>query len=245
MSLNERHNHILSYLREKKSASVGELASKLFVSEATVRRDLTEMQKLGLIERSHGGAVLSDNAEEVSIFVRMNKNSKEKEQTAANALSHLPEFRSVFIDSSSTALALAVRMDLSYKTVVTNNLQTAIMLSGKKDINLIILGGCVQYNTVSSTGSFTSRQIEEFSFDLMISSCAAVQGAEVYESSLEQKEIKTAAMKRSRYKILLFDSTKSTSYGAYKIADLKDYDVVVTNTPPCEKIMESGVKIIY
>ncbi|MBE6645583.1 MAG: DeoR/GlpR transcriptional regulator [Ruminococcaceae bacterium] len=245
MAINERHDAIMTILKEKRRANVAELASTLFVSEATVRRDLSEMQKLGLIERSHGGAVLSENAEEVSIFVRMNKNSKQKEQTASNALPHIPQFHSIFVDSSSTALALAERMDLAFKTVVTNNLQTAIILSGKKDINLIILGGSVQYNTVSSTGSFTARQIEEFSFDLMISSCTAVSGNEVYESSLEQKEIKLAAMKRSKYKILLFDSEKYGAYGAYKIAALSDFDLAVTNNaPPDEKIREN-VRIIY
>ena len=93
MSINERHNAILTILKEKKSAKVGELASVLFVSEATVRRDLAEMQKLGLIERSHGGAFLSDNADEVSIFVRMNKNAKEKERAASNALPYIPDLR--------------------------------------------------------------------------------------------------------------------------------------------------------
>ena len=229
MIINNRHNKIMDVLKEKKSVNVRELALSLFVSEATVRRDLTEMQKLGLIERSHGGAILLDNADEISIFVRMNKNAKEKERAATNALPYIPEFRSVFIDSSSTALALALRMELSYKTVVTNSLQTAIMLSKKKDINLIILGGSVQYNTVSSTGSFTVRQIEDFSFDLMISSCASVQGKEVLERSLEQKEIKTAAMKRSKHCILVFDSSKYDEYGAYKLAELSDFDLVATD----------------
>lgn len=245
MSINERHNVILSILKDKRSVSVSELARALFVSEATVRRDLTEMQKLGLVERSHGGAVLSDNAEEVSIFVRMNKNAKEKERAASNALPYIPDFRSVFIDSSSTALALAERMDLSYKTVVTNNLQTAIRLSAKRDINLIILGGSVQYNTVSSTGSFTARQLEEFSFDLMIVSCSAVSGEEVYESSIEQKEIKLAAMRRSKHRILIFDGEKYGSYGAYKMANLGDFNAVVSNLGHPDEKIEKKVKIIY
>jgi DeoR/GlpR family transcriptional regulator of sugar metabolism len=91
MAINERHNAIMTLLKKKKRADVKELAKLLFVSEATVRRDLSEMQKLGLVERSHGGAVLSEKAEEVSIFVRMNKNSKEKERAATNALLKIPE----------------------------------------------------------------------------------------------------------------------------------------------------------
>ncbi len=229
MNINERHNQILNLLKENKSAEVKSLAGKLFVSEATVRRDLTEMQKLGLIERSHGGAFLPDNAEEISIFVRMSKNAKEKERVATNALPLIPEFRSVFVDSSSTALALAERMELGYKTVVTNNLQTAILLSKKPNINLILLGGSVQYNTVSATGAFTARQLEEFSFDLMIASCAAVSDGVALERSIEQKEIKLAAYKRSKKRMLIFDSTKYSEYGAYALGKLDDFDIVVTD----------------
>lgn len=244
MAINERHNNILSILKQSHTANVKELASKLFVSEATVRRDLAEMKRLGLVERSHGGALLPDNAQEISIFVRMSENSREKEIAATNALAHIPEFRTVFIDSSSTALALAERMELSFKTVVTNNLQTAIQLSKKRDVNLIILGGSVQYNTVSATGSFTARQIEEFSFDLMISSCAAVKGGEVYERSLEQREIKNAARKRSKYCMLLFDSTKYDGYGAYKAGNLSDFDVVVSDAAPRDASGFDGCEII-
>ena len=244
MAINERHNNILSILKQNRTANVKALAQKLFVSEATVRRDLAEMKRLGLVERSHGGAVLPDNAQEISIFVRMSENAREKEIAATNALAHIPEFRTVFIDSSSTALALAERMELSFKTVVTNNLQTAILLSKKRDVNLIILGGSVQYNTVSATGSFTARQIEDFSFDLMISSCAAVTGGEVFERSLEQREIKNAARKRSKYCILLFDSTKYGGYGAYKSANLSDFDIAVSDAPPRDACELDGCKII-
>jgi DeoR/GlpR family transcriptional regulator of sugar metabolism len=229
MTLNERHNAILEILKQNRTANVKKLAERLFVSDATIRRDLKEMQALGLIERSHGGAILPDNAEEVSIFVRMNKNAKAKEQVATNALPLLPEFHSVFIDSSSTALALAGRMDLSFKTVVTNNLQTALQLSKNANVNLILLGGNVQFSSVSSTGSWTARQIEEFSFDLMLTSCAAIQNGEALDRSLEQKEIKLAAFKRSKKRILLADRSKFTTDGNYKIAALEDFDLVITD----------------
>ena len=84
------------------------------------------MNAMGLVERSHGGAILPENSEEISIFFRMEKNANEKEKVATKALPHIPPFKSVFIDSSSTTLALAERMDFNFKTVVTNNLQTAI-----------------------------------------------------------------------------------------------------------------------
>lgn len=229
MLVNERQDSIMEILKEKTRVNVKFLAKALFVSEATIRRDLTEMKNLGLIERSHGGASLPDNAEEVSIFVRMNENAKEKEIIASKALTQLPAFHSVFIDSSSTAMALAERMDLSFKTVVTNNLQTAIQLSKKPNINLILLGGNVYYNTNSSTGSFTTKQLEEFSFDLAILSCFSISNDEIYERSLEQKELKLTAIKRSKYKILLADHTKVSNNGIYLLGKMNDFNLFVTD----------------
>jgi len=245
MSLTERQNEILKRLKENKTAGVNELAKDLYVSEATIRRDLAEMKSMGLVERSHGGALLPENAEEISIFFRMEKNANEKERAATKALPHIPPFKSVFIDSSSTALALAERLDLAYKTVVTNNLQTAIQLSKKPNLNLILLGGNVHFNTNSATGSWTARQLEDFAFDLMISSCAAVIGSEVFERSLDQKEIKRAAFKRCKQKILLIDHTKFSAHGTYRLAALSDYDLVATDAPPPAGTDFGGVKILY
>ena len=245
MALTERQNEILNRLKESKSVGVNELAKELFVSEATIRRDLAEMKSMGLVERSHGGALLPENAEEISIFFRMEKNANEKERAATKALPHIPSFKSLFIDSSSTALALAERLDLNFKTVVTNNLQTAIQLSKKPNLNLILLGGNVHFNTNSATGSWTARQLEDFAFDLMISSCAAVIGDETFERSLDQKEIKRAAFIRCKQKVLLVDHTKFNAHGTYRLASLSDYDLVVTDAPPPADAEASNVKWIY
>lgn len=245
MSLSERQNEILKYLKEHKSAAVAALSKGLFVSEATIRRDLAEMQSMGLIERSHGGAMLPENADEISIFFRMEKNASEKERAATKALPHIPAFRSAFIDSSSTALALAERIDLNYKTVVTNNLQTAIQLSKKPNVNLILLGGSVHFNTISATGSWTARQLADFSFDIMISSCAAVIGSEVFEHSLEQKEIKRVAMDRCRKKVLLVDHTKFQGHGTYRLSALKDYDLIATDREPETELDVGNAKFLF
>ncbi len=245
MALTERQNEILRRLKENKSAVVTELAKELYVSEATIRRDLAEMKSMGLIERSHGGALLPENAEEISIFFRMEKNASEKERAATKALPHIPPFKSVFIDSSSTALALAERIDLSFKTVVTNNLQTAIQLSKKPNINLILLGGSVHFNTISATGSWTARQLADFSFDLMISSCAAIIGNGVFERSLEQKEIKRVAFEHCKRRILLIDHTKFEAQGTYRLAELSEYDLVVINTAPPMHLEVGDAKLVY
>ena len=219
---------IIEILKKDHLANVKYLAKKLYVSEATIRRDLRELHSLGIIERNHGGAILPNNSNEVSLFIRMVKNAKAKQKIATNALKILPKFNSVFIDSSSTALALAERMDLSFKTVVTNNLQTALQLTKKENVHLFFIGGNIGYSSISTTGSWTVRQINEFSFDLMLLSCTAIIDEEVYERSLEQREIKLAAFQRSKKRILLVDSSKFTAKATHKLANLEDFDFVIT-----------------
>ena len=143
------------------------------------------MQKLGMLERSHGGALSTENANEVSIFIRLEKNAKEKKHTASIALGNIPDFQTLFIDNSSTCLALAERMNLAYKTIVTNGLQIATKLSQKKNVTLIMPGGEVQFNTNTVSGSVTCTMLKKFKFDLMLSSCAAISGGAPYVQTLD------------------------------------------------------------
>jgi len=92
MFTSERFKLISDYLKEHGRATVDELAKILYVSPATVRRDLSEMQKLGMIQRTHGGAVFVDEVDEVNIFVRIEKNASDKEKTASIALKAIPSF---------------------------------------------------------------------------------------------------------------------------------------------------------
>lgn len=228
MFSNERIDGILKYMKEKKSVRVDELAAKFFASPATIRRDLKEMHKMGLIERSYGGAVYYEGAEEVSIFVRLEKSAKEKEMTATLAINRLPDFQSVFIDNSSSCLALAQRLNLTGKTVITNGLQIASKLSCKENVNIIMPGGEVHYNTNSLTGSLTCNMLKNFCVDLMLSSCAAIVNGGTYEHSLDTMQLKRQAYAISAKRYLLIDSTKLTLTATYRTTDVKQYDAIIT-----------------
>ena len=118
-------------------------------------------------------------------------------------------------------------------------------LSKKNNVNLILLGGNVHFNTNSATGTWTARLLEDFSFDLMLCSCASVLNGATFETSLDQKEIKRVAFERCQKRILLVDHTKFGAFGSYKLAPLSAYDLVVTDVPPPEDVALNGVKIIY
>lgn len=235
MLQNERQEEILKYLKQNRSATVRALADELFVSDATVRRDLAEMQNLGLLKRSHGGAVLLESADETSIFVRMGENAREKERAASVALRYIPDdFETVFLDSSSTVLALARRMNLSDKTVVTNGIQTAAELAKVRGIRLILIGGNVSPTGTSVRGSWTNTLLSEFRFDLMLVSCASFREQSTFETSLDQREIKRTVFGHSKKRILVADHTKYARSASYALYPIEAFDHAVFDDLPAE-----------
>ncbi len=100
----ERFEKIMEYLREKKTAPVNVLAKRLFVSEATMRRDLSELERKGLVKRLHGGAILLDGAnQELPLYLRERQNTDAKRIISEKASHHIVEGQTIFLDASSTA----------------------------------------------------------------------------------------------------------------------------------------------
>lgn len=228
-----RQRQLLQLLKQERQASVPMLARALFVSEATVRRDLSLLQSQGLVRRTHGGALLEEAADEVAFSFRIEQNARQKEQIARKAVPLLGNtWSSLFVDASSTALTLARSLNLSNKTVVTNNLKSALMLSHVENIDLILLGGSVYAQGSSVKGSLTLTQLADFHFDVMISSCAALSSDGAYDRSLDQREIKRAAFARASRRILLADATKLTQSAPHLLRPLSDFDAIVMDSLP-------------
>lgn len=232
MFINERANAIIEYLRIHKKATISELAEHLYASESTVRRDLAEMQSSGLIARYHGGAILLDGSGEVSIFARAERDATAKEACALNAIEKLDgliKYNTIFIDNSSTCLALAKKLDFAKKTVITNGLHIALALAQKPHIELILLGGIVNSSTSAITGALSIRTLENLSIDLALTSCAALNLHGSYELSLETAQLKQVALSNSKHKVLIAADNKLDTDAMYRVALITDYDFVITN----------------
>lgn len=229
MYTKERFDRISAYLKEKKKATVGELAALLCVSSATIRRDLSEMQALGIVARTHGGVLYIEDSEETSIYVRLDKNAQEKEGTALIAAHNLGEFQTAFVDNSSTCFALANRLDLKRKTIITNGLQLALTLSQRENVDIIMPGGEVKFNTAAVLGSLACNTLSHFRTDIILCSCAALDEFGVYEHSLDSCELKKVALERGKRKILLADRTKFGRTAAYRTCSLAQFDEIYTN----------------
>ena len=99
----ERQRQIIRWLEDKKRCTVKELATALYTSEATVRRDLSELARQGKLQKVFGGAVLCEQyAEEVPFAVRRDDRIEVKRAICGKAAALLGEGMTVFIDASTT-----------------------------------------------------------------------------------------------------------------------------------------------
>lgn len=248
----ERQNEILEILNKNKSATVEELAAELFVSGATIRRDLAAMEKQGLLKRSHGGAIIfKSSAEESALAIREQTNTAAKRTMASLAFTLLKNGDSVFMDSSSTVgFIIPLLNNLKYLSVTTIGLKNALLLSGtNSDIKIYIAGGQIHNHSNSITGTDTMDYISRIHADITMISCSGADiKAGFTDADIEQSKLKRQMRANSDKVAMLCDSTKFGKTFMCKDFDFGEIDYLITDKmPPKEyvkKIAETKCKLL-
>jgi DeoR family transcriptional regulator, fructose operon transcriptional repressor len=156
----QRRERIHEYLLRHKIATNSSLSALLDVSEATIRRDLEQLEEEGFLERTHGGAVLSLNTPvEPEYLLRAQRFTEEKQQIGVTAAAMIEDGDIIFINSGTTTTQIIrhIRRDADIM-VITNNLSAALE-AGMVDYQLVLLGGNFQNKSNSVAGRFTSDNI--------------------------------------------------------------------------------------
>ena len=215
MSTNLRHKEILNRLKENGSVSIRELTQVLYVSEATVRRDLSELEKLGALKRTFGGAKpILDTNKQVPLFIRESMDSKAKDEICRAAAELVRDGYTIFIDGSSTAQYLVKYIaHLKDIVVVTYSIKTAELMC-KNHIKTYCAGGLLLENSLVCTGHKTIEFAQSINTDLCFLSCKGVTPDGTFtDTSEEETAIRRAFMNRSRTRVLLMTGNKiGTSY---------------------------------
>ena len=247
----ERQEEILDILNKTNSATVEELAAQLFVSGATIRRDLRQMESQGLIKRSHGGAIpFRSTTEESAFALREQENIVAKKTIANLAVKLVKNGDSIFLDSSSTTgLTIPLLNSFQYLSVTTIGLRNALLLSQTNNIKIYIAGGQVQNHSNSIIGSDTIDYISRIHADISLISCSGLDLANgITEASIEQAKIKQQMRKNSNKLAILCDSTKFNKVFLCKDFNFDEIDYLITEkTPPIEyveKLASTKCKII-
>lgn len=144
MFANERYTGILQMLEKDGSVSVSELAQKFQISIETVRRDLFYLEKKGLLQRVHGGAIQTAKMSGYkTLEKRLDENVDKKLECARGAMGLIRENDVIFVDSGSTAVEFAQVLKSQFRalTVITHSLDVYSQLRDARGFRLILIGG--------------------------------------------------------------------------------------------------------
>ena len=244
-----RRQEILKMLERDKNIEVNNLVDIFEVSAVTIRKDLEELSKRGVLVRTHGGASLPEDSTKARFFLNtINEKREIKEAISAKALDLIEDGSTIIFDSGSTVAILASHLIKRTLTVLTNSLPIANMLCSEKNIELIVIGGVVRKQNEAMIGSFASGVLDYINSDLLFLGCTSfdinkgISGPNINECLTKQMMIKSASKV-----CLLSDSSKSKQSSLFNICPWEDIDYFITDSlseKDIKTLEHKGVKII-
>ena len=228
----QRRERIQEYLAVHQIARIGDLCTLLGASEATIRRDLEWLEGEGMLERTHGGAILSQRVTAESEYLqRLQRNPDEKRNIGALAASLIEDGDLVFINSGTTTTQVLRQIRASASiSVFTNNL-SAMLEMGEPAFQLHALGGEYQPVSRSSAGRFAMDNLRQLYADkciLGVDGISLKHGCTVPTNA--EAEVIRAMIERTKGQVIVVaDHTKWGVVSNFQIASIDEVDVLVTD----------------
>ncbi|MGL4606309.1 MAG: DeoR/GlpR family DNA-binding transcription regulator [Eubacteriaceae bacterium] len=233
MGKNQRKKQILQLLEQRGTVEVSQLCTLFHVTPMTIRRDLDTLEAQGIIMRTHGGAILNntDVLLEKPIHLRLNADVKIKESLGTLAAALLKDGEKIFISSGSTIYHFSKLIDNSKRLlVVTDGLNVATELNSRNKISIIVIGGELRENTLSTTGSFAEEMIQQFSFDTAYLGVTSIDHeGNLYHASTVEIGLYKHLSRLSQKVIVLAAASKLGKKDFVCVGKLKPNDLLITD----------------
>lgn len=229
----ERLGEMRGLIAEHGAVRIDQLAADFGVSEMTIRRDLDELETLGLARRVRGGAIaLGPEAWEQ----RHQENARAKARIAEKLLPLVPASGTVAFDASTTIYRLAAAIETARDlVVVTNGWDTFHSMRNTPGVTATLTGGSEEPRTGSLVGPMAVRAAQDFLYDTFFSSAAAVDlelGSS--EAALAESEVKRAFSQTANRIVLAVDHSKLNTRAQARVFDFEDVDLLVTDLEPSD-----------
>ena len=247
MLAEERFAMILDLLAQKRSATVLELCDALDASESTIRRDLTQLDRQGLLKKVHGGATLVGRtvlADEPPMAAREEQSVEEKRLIARAAAAMITEKDFVFLDAGSTTLALAAALEgpALQAAYVTNGIAHARLLA-QKSCHVCLPGGLLRPRTEAIIGAAAVTALQQFNFTKAFIGTNGISLGHGYTTpDIEEASIKSLAIDHSYVSYVLADSSKFGKVSAVTIASLDKACILTDRLPDASYCKQTLVK---
>lgn len=242
-----RRDRIATLIREREFMRVADLSEIFGISEVTIRHDLSNLARHGLVERVHGGAIVRDvhPPTERSYEEAMDEYRGEKEAIGRHAARMVRSGETIILDvgTSTTALALALveRTDLRDVVVLTSSLTIAMALEPAiPRITVVVSGGTLRPKQHSLVDPLAGSIFENIHAATAFIGCNGVH----VEAGVTNVNLPEAAMKRrmiasGQRTVIVADGSKLGNISVVKVADLADVDLLVTSTSAPTEVIES------
>jgi DeoR family fructose operon transcriptional repressor len=234
MYAEERQQAVAQLVAEHGRVSVAAIATEFDVTTETVRRDLTALERLGLVRRVHGGAVpaIALAVIESGLGERDQANTAAKDAIAQAALAFLPPAEGVLLMDAGTTTSRVARLlprELPL-TVVTHAVPVAARLAGSPQVDLHLLPGRVRATTQAAVGVDTVHALERLRADVaFIGTNGLSLDHGLSTPDRDEAATKRAMVAASRQVVCLADSTKLGAEAPVRFAALSEVDVLVTD----------------
>lgn len=231
MFAEERRNKIIQLIKSGHPVKVVALSILFTVSEATIRRDLQELENLGLLQRTHGGAVSTQLDSELSFLDREIFHLEEKRQIALAAANMVQNGETILLDAGTTTREIARALCGKRLTIATNSMDVASVFSEEEDIEVLLLGGTWRKSINSLVGPLTNSMLKLFAFDKAFVAANAVDctlGASTH--NLAEAETKRVMFQSARQSILVVDHSKFEQKTFCKICNLSELSLLITDS---------------
>lgn len=243
----ERANHILRLLLSHGRTSVEELTEIVGASPASVRRDLVRLETRGLVNRTHGGAMLADHAMyepfrfDASFKTREDRFAREKRRIAAAAAELIGEHETIGFSAGTTTAQIAhLLLHRKHLNIVTNAVNIGMELSSSSALNTVLTGGSLRWpgafslvgpTAVESLGHFTLHRV-------FIGVCGidVVHGASVIEP--EEAAVVRAMVRQTRQVVVVADSSKAGQCSPALVCPVNAIDLLITDSGISSEVLE-------
>lgn len=203
------------------------------VSQMTLRRDLLQLEQAGKIIRVRGGAMSVKEVQKVSGEPYTKKtaiHTDEKIEIAQKAAALIDEECSIFIDGGTTAMYLAKELPDINLNVFTNGLAVAIELSQKKHLSVIMLGGQVMKENLSTASPVAKSYFADTNFELAVISASAFTPENGFSCNSQiEADLLKLVRKKAKAMYMMLDSSKIGKIMPYTFAHVEDIDVLITD----------------
>lgn len=229
----ERHKLILEKLEKESVVYLNDLVKYLNTSESTIRRDLTALDKAGLLKKVHGGATslkeISINTTDDIVENRQSLNIDEKLKIAEYAASLIEDNDLVYIDAGTTTELMINFISNTKAVFVTNGIVHARKLI-KKNCTTYILGGELKLTTEAIVGAETVNSLRKYNFTKGFFGTNGVDIDRGFTTpDVKEAMVKEEALHRSRKRFVLCDQSKFDEISSITFADIKDAKIITTN----------------